>query len=44
MKMPETATTAAAPIGWLMKILVAFGKAAYWVVRLVLWILNRRKK
>ncbi len=45
MRMPETAmTAAAAPIGWLMKILVALGKAAYWVVRLVLWILNRRKK
>lgn len=44
MRMPETSMTAAAPIGWLMKILVMLGKAAYWVIRLILWILDRRKK
>lgn len=29
------------PIGWLLKLLVLFGKLLYYVVRLVIWILRK---
>jgi hypothetical protein len=34
----------AGPIGWLMKILAALGKTVYWIVRIVLWFLRRKKR
>lgn len=29
------------PIGWLFKILMTLAKAAYWIIRLVVWILRK---
>lgn len=44
MNIAKQNMLAAGPVSWIVKILVALGKTVYWVVRIVMWFLRRRRK